>query len=364
MIKVGIAPTDPEAVFDIRTKWAADELGRTGKINLVDLPLELKTQWTEDRNGDRFMVDIEGLPDLDVVIITRPLAGNVVDVIAILQRKGIAVVVDIDDDFRHTSPNLAGRHKIDPNINPKYNWRHFIRACGLADWVTCSTVPLLNYAQGKSTVVPNCVPSAYLNITGPTRTRSNMKVGWSGTVGAHPGDLDITYGGVAQALRGTDHEFIVVGKAEGVKSALNLDTQPEETGLSMHSRYPELVALIDVGIAPLKDSAYNRAKSHLKVLEYTALGIPWVASNLPEYVQFEGQLSFRFRYGSEVPGVVVKPRGRDWAREVAARLNWSEDQRDEATGVGKEFVRECYTIEGQADRWLEAWTRAYELRNR
>jgi glycosyltransferase involved in cell wall biosynthesis len=39
----------------------------------------------------------------------------------------------------------------------------------------------------------------------------------------------------------------------------------------------------DLGVAPLVDSAFNACKSHVKVLDYAALGLPSVASAVPAY---------------------------------------------------------------------------------
>ena len=46
--------------------------------------------------------------------------------------------------------------------------------------------------------------------------------------------------------------------------------------------YPKFMAKFsfDIGIAPLRDNFFNRAKSNLRWLEYSALGIPCVASNV------------------------------------------------------------------------------------
>jgi hypothetical protein len=41
--------------------------------------------------------------------------------------------------------------------------------------------------------------------------------------------------------------------------------------------------LFDLGIAPLVDNAFNRLKSDIKVLEYTAMGLPVVASSVEPY---------------------------------------------------------------------------------
>ena len=52
--------------------------------------------------------------------------------------------------------------------------------------------------------------------------------------------------------------------------------------------YTSSVAELGVGLVPLLDSAFNRAKSWLKGLEYAALGVPFVASPTPEYVKLAG----------------------------------------------------------------------------
>jgi hypothetical protein len=40
----------------------------------------------------------------------------------------------------------------------------------------------------------------------------------------------------------------------------------------------------DIGIAPLADSSFNRARSNVNLKEYAALGIPWLASPVAPYL--------------------------------------------------------------------------------
>jgi glycosyltransferase involved in cell wall biosynthesis len=49
--------------------------------------------------------------------------------------------------------------------------------------------------------------------------------------------------------------------------------------------YPKFMASFkfDIGIAPLIDNNFNRGKSNLRWLEYSALKIPTIASNLPDF---------------------------------------------------------------------------------
>ena len=50
-------------------------------------------------------------------------------------------------------------------------------------------------------------------------------------------------------------------------------------------RYPARLAAmeLDIAVAPLTDHPFNRAKSSLKLLEYGALALPVVASDLEPY---------------------------------------------------------------------------------
>jgi glycosyltransferase involved in cell wall biosynthesis len=47
--------------------------------------------------------------------------------------------------------------------------------------------------------------------------------------------------------------------------------------------YPKMFEKIDIGIVPLNDVPFNHAKSYIKCLEYAAAGVPFIASNTPEY---------------------------------------------------------------------------------
>jgi glycosyltransferase involved in cell wall biosynthesis len=46
----------------------------------------------------------------------------------------------------------------------------------------------------------------------------------------------------------------------------------------------DLASEFDVAIAPLADTAFNRLKSDIKLLEYTAMGLPAVVSAIGPYL--------------------------------------------------------------------------------
>ncbi len=67
---------------------------------------------------------------------------------------------------------------------------------------------------------------------------------------------------------------------------------------------PALKALdLDLAIAPLEYNRFNECKSHLKLLEFSALGVPVVCTNIYPY--------------QESPGILIDPKNTQWK-------NWLE----------------------------------------
>ena len=102
-------------------------------------------------------------------------------------------------------------------------------------------------------------------------------------------------------------------------------------------QYRELadhVATFDVGIAPLDDIPFNRARSSVKVKEYAAAGVPWLASPIGPYRELGekqgGRLVVDDRWHEELQRLILDgraraklaKRGRKWAsgQTVAANL--------------------------------------------
>lgn len=286
----------------------------------------------------------DGFTGWDVVVVQRPLADWQVQALRDCRKRGIRTVVEVDDDFEalhHLAPAWGSTH---PRVSTEWN-REWLRvACKEADLVTVTTPALAaRYApHGRVAVLPNYFPEAWLQI--PREENALPVVGWTGTVGTHQGDLAVTHGGVAAAIRETDASFRVIGNPELVRRDLALDEEPENSPWKDWGDYAYAIAQLDVGIAPLADTAFNRAKSGLKPLEYAALGVPSVVSPLPSYVSL----------AERGIGVLAKDRSRDWRREVK-RLVEDEAYRREASESGREIAAE-YTIEANAFRFAEAWT--------
>jgi glycosyltransferase involved in cell wall biosynthesis len=294
------------------------------------------------RKSDMRWVIAPDRVNADVIVLQRPSNPELVALIPALQQQGHAVVVDVDDDVGFDDP--ASRAAGDES-------RQMVaRACALADMVTVSTPALARRfgAHGRVAVLENCVPERLL---GMPHSSDGRTVGWAGWVGTHPHDLQVTHGGVAQALEDTGARFQMIGPPDGVRSALSLAEEPDATGGVPIDSYHRLLGCLDVGIAPLADTAFNAAKSGLKPLEMTARGAAVVMSPRSEYAGL----------ADDGIGVLAADRSRSWRGRVRGLI---EDPalRAQMVAHGRRAIAELYTYEGNAWAWVEAWQAAVDRR--
>lgn len=99
----------------------------------------------------------------------------------------------------------------------------------------------------------------------------------------------------------------------------------------------------DIGLAPLRDTEFARSKSPLKALEYGALGIPVVASNVEPYASYVRHGETGFLCGSP----------REWREALDALLDPKLRHRMGLAGR----LQACeHLIEDHAGGWLAAYT--------
>jgi glycosyltransferase involved in cell wall biosynthesis len=141
-------------------------------------------------------------------------------------------------------------------------------------------------------VVENCVDTALWHKK--TKFKDGVKIGWMGG-GTHEEDLEIVKDVVFEILE--EHPNVSFHFLHGVPRFFrDVPRIKADLGFKPVDKYPKWVmkAGFDIGIAPLEDNNFNRGKSNLRWLEYSAMGIPTVASPLPHFVQSieEGKTGF------------------------------------------------------------------------
>jgi hypothetical protein len=341
--KILVYPADSAGCGHFRLIWPGAYASAEGHEVTVlgpkdrDLTLKMRGEEVVD------VLDVKA----DVYVFQRLTHNRMVQAVKILRDKGVAVVVDVDDDLSSIHPRNPAHDAYHPKRGDSHHsWENLKQACRDATLVTVSTPALLDvYARhGRGQVLYNYLPDHYYGLP---RTDSDV-VGWPAALQSHPDDPSAIGAAVAR-LSGTPGAFRVLGGPTGVGAAFGLSADPP--GLSEPAdlmEWPSVVAELGIGIAPLADTRFNACKSWLKPLELSALGVPWVASPRAEYVRLA-------RHGAGA----LADNSRRWYKELV-RLRESPALRGEQSEAGRQ-VAEALRLRHHAWRWLEAWDNALRL---
>ncbi|MEO8586965.1 MAG: glycosyltransferase [Acidobacteriota bacterium] len=239
----------------------------------------------------------EAIPDCDLLVVERHTLwpyerqlDGFVRVLAKCRQRGVPVVYELDDnllDLRRDAP-----WEPYPGDHLRSVVSFLLRQ---ADGVIVST-PALAERVGKvragALVVPNVLDERLFgSAPGPREPRDTVTIGYMGTL-THDADLRMVLAPLRALLRShagrVRLEIVGGGAGQGIASLFE--------GLPFRMRppghedaYPKFVPWMrqhlrwDAAIAPLEDDAFTRGKSDLKYLDYAALGIPGVFSDVGPY---------------------------------------------------------------------------------
>lgn len=344
-MKILVIPADLAGCGYYRLIWAAEHLQAQGH--------DIDIQWPKTGGGLEIkligeeVIDCTVPGNADVVVLQRVAHKWHSQVIKILRKKGVGVVIDMDDDLNSIHRKNKAWLNYHPRSNTPFSWRNAEASCNDATVVTVSTKSLLKvYAKhGRGVVIDNFVPERYLLIQ---RQPQEPVFGWAGTTQSHPTDLRAC-GRAVQQLIDDGYHFKVIGPPSDVKQELRLTQEPEFTGVVSIHAWANVVAQLDVAMAPLEISTFNHSKSALKIFEAMSVGVPFVASPRTEYR----------RVVAESGGGLLAESPKDWYTKIKQLMD-DEVMRKELGEAGREYMK-TRTFEANAWRHLEAWTKAYEI---
>ena len=232
----------------------------------------------------------------------------------------------------------------------------------LADLVTVATPVLADRLRPHVTAPIRVIRNAL----DPAWYRAPSGVRMPGPAGTDSGEIRVVYHGVPVRLR--DYEVAraavdaVAHSVHGIKRIwLGAAHEPrvaaavDEVEPWIKGVVPFAAALAsarpDIGLAPLLDEPFNRAKSELHWLEYSLAGAPTIVSG------FNGPGPFDVvRDG--VDGLVARDAA-DWERQLR-RLAGSSSLRAELADRAGERVAGEYSIESRVGEWASAYRFAAE----
>ncbi len=217
----------------------------------------------------------------ELLHIHRVCDGGAVELARAAKAVGATVVWDDDDDVTSAPPGtLAHSHVGGLRGASRLAARR--RLFQSVDLVTTPSPALADvFRKGGAPdvlVIENYVVEAFL----PARARrADVTVGW---VAAAEHRLDVDRipiaGALARLLDGHPHVNVA---AIGIGLGLQGDRYVHEPWVPL-AQLLQRVTSFDIGIAPLSpEIAINHSRSNIKLKEYAAAGVPWLASPIGPY---------------------------------------------------------------------------------
>lgn len=277
---------------------------------------------------------LDKLASCDVVHIYRRCDVWTMQTAEALVKRGIPLVYDNDDDFTAT-PKESPWYKTSGGLAGRRAFQRMSKLARMSRFMTTTTEPLAEMYRRADVerveVIGNYVDGG---VKRRRHRHDGIVIGWIAGL-EHRADAARLQ--IAQALqRIVDAHDSVRVECIGVN--LGLQGTRYRHDEDVHFRdLPARMASFDIGIAPLADIPYNRTRSDIKVKEYAASGVAWLASPIGPYVSL----------GENEGGLVVPDDG--WYAALDELVS-SARRRKRLVSKGKKWAKRN-TMDAMAPRW-------------
>lgn len=273
----------------------------------------------------------------DILIFQRSSSAGIKKVVEALKKQNRPVLYEIDDDlFKIPWCNPAKGYY---DNDRKMTSREIISLC---DGAIVTTEYLANVMYDDFRVPDVEIIPNYLDrdIWGGIEKKQNerLQLGWAGTA-THYEDLILCSDVMKQLAVQYDWGLTFIGYFP--KDISGVEDRFTFIPFAEFDKYPQNLANIDIGVAPIVDNIFNKSKSWIKILEYGALSIPCVASKVENYIKAQDSGA----------GVLLAKNTKQWISSLK-KLMIDEGFRNSLAQQGKAWADQRF-IQDNAYRWVE-----------
>lgn len=297
--------------------WGGSGWVRLGQYaNMLDSPVVVGILATRDGVFGVKDWDGEFHFDCDVVVMQTIMFADLPHKMEIARANGQVLINDLDDWYWGLSPQNQAFWATHPRLHPDENATHYRSILARSSGVMVSTPYLADrvkdWVKCPMAVIRNTVDMSQFNPR-PVVEVETPVVGWVGSTIHRSGDVGTLSGVLAPMFRNGEVALHHSGHSENHPTFASQLGVPDEAVTTLPLVAPanyHKVFTFDIGVVPLVDAPFNRAKSWIKGLEYAAAGIPFVAAMTDEYLTL----------AREGIGIAAK-RPQDWKRGLRMLLD-------------------------------------------
>ena len=246
-------------------------------------------------------------------------------------------LMEVDDDFKHVPyQSVAYEYNRPGDAQDLWATRQLMESHG----VIVSTPYLAKYFQEFNPnikCIPNCIDFKLWDTFSPS-PHSLTRIGWIGGA-THEGDLKLVRDALFSLL--SEHKdieiYIVSAPPPAWENHDRLHLINKWVEIDEYPRHVKELSF-DIGIVPLRDNLFNRGKSNLRALEYSACKIPSICSWVEP-----------FKNGLPV----ATARGYEfWITELKKLIS-DEEERKVRGEMAYEYVKEFYNLDKVAAMYAD-----------
>ena len=349
--------TDPKPFQDIKVIGLIADMAACGHYRL-EYPFQMLRElgaMADTASG----FDLQLLHEYDIIIAQRQYDPKVYKALREAQSFKKVLLYEVDDFLHGVHPFSPAYQTFRPGNENLQVMDDYLQT---SDGLLVTTPELAScYNRAKRTwVIPNSLDFGIRDWENKearnTQLAGRTVIGWAGS-SFHPDDMLPLQSSLKAVLK--NHPEAVFAIASGpaqVRQFLQPLDLPQDQVVILSpvpfQDYPQLLSQFDIGIAPLSNNLFNRCKSELKLLEYGAWGIPYVAAKVAPYQ--------RFHQSSGGKGGLLAVNSNDWEAGLSRMLD-DIDFRLDASDFMREHVREHYDLKKNTYLWASALRQARDM---
>jgi hypothetical protein len=220
----------------------------------------------------------------DVLVLNMVCDSDLLPVVADRTRRGLVTIFEVNDDVAQMEPfnPVAGFYA---HAEHQVLFRMLVRTCDAAQFCTPELKRIYGSLNSRTAVFPNQVARQACARTGVAAgDEARTVIGWGGSFG-HLKDIAEVADPLIDWLQRRNDVVLQLMCADKIWALF----ERLEPGKKRHvptgtiEEYHAFIAGLDLGIAPMQDTGYNRCRSDVKFLEYAQHGVAAVVRALVPY---------------------------------------------------------------------------------
>lgn len=297
----------------------------------------------------------EAIDWADVVVFQRVAGGSLCSLAEYCRMTNTGMLYDLDDDI-FNYPDSPEYHEVDTDKVVT----DIMDMIQLSHGISVTEEPLADSLREKTDkplyVIPNSLDFEFWDAPREKNySHNDFLIGWMG--GAyHLLDFDIIVPVMRHILKKYEHvKFASIGAVPEellqefpdrvlFQKFMSVDVLPD----TMHKMK------FNIGLAPLWENKFNNSRSNIRLLQYSVLGIPTIASDFGAYKR---------AIDNNFPMIAVPNKTEEWVAAIEELIK-NKDQREYLGQAARERTKYSFRAERIVQKWSAALRKVQLLAKR